>query len=317
MDSIPDPTSSDTESTTRYATINQYPSKPNHTTDTNTEYANSIPSPQPHRRHPKEQTTFPLAHPPPKPTQRLRLTPKLLLQIQHLSPKSTRPLPVLEVWLPSRFAGRLCANANLPKLRAGDMYITQSEAYTSLSGDSHSHSHNLAAESEATGSQEAVAVVGVIYHAHAHAQKPRAKSKEDEAQAAVHFPLGGRTWTASATAGGGYRFQTREGQHVLEWKRRGTSTDAAQGADSARFVLGIVDVRTRRGARVALLTKRGFEVGCWERLPREGLQECVVASSMEVGAGAELSEAQLRTAVYTMILTMGVWVASQEGWLGG
>ncbi|GIJ82151.1 hypothetical protein Asppvi_000654 [Aspergillus pseudoviridinutans] len=299
MDSIsPDPSGSDTDSTT------------------------SIPAPQ---KQLKEQSIFPLAHPPPKPAQRLRLSPRLLLQIQHLSPRSARPLPVLEVWQPSRFAARPCAS--LPKLHAGDMYITQSEAYTSLSGEN--HNHNFAADSDTDASHEAI--VSVIYHA----PVPKPSKKEGPApapaQAEVHFPLGGRAWTASATAGGGYRFQGRdgEGEYVLEWKRRGTgkggrtrstsfsssSTDPAPGGDSGKFVLGIVDVKTRRGMRVASLTKRGFEVGCWERLPREALRECVGLGLGSSTDESEPSEGQFRTAVYTMVLTMGVWVASQEGWL--
>lgn len=71
-------------------------------------------------------------------------------------------------------------------------------------------------------------------------------------------------------------------------------------------------MRTRRAARVASLTKKGFEVGCWERLPLEGLQECVGSSTDE----SDPSDGQFRTAVYTMVLTTGVWVAAQEDWLG-
>ncbi|PKX92863.1 uncharacterized protein P174DRAFT_452133 [Aspergillus novofumigatus IBT 16806] len=249
--------------------------------DSDTESATSV-SPRPPT--PKSQPT-----PPPH--------PKLLLQIQHLSSKSTRPLPVLEVWQPSRFAARPCAT--LPKLHAGDMYITQSEAYASLSGDD--HNHNSGSEAEADASHEAV--VGVIYHPPA--QKTKAKKEEPgpgQAEAEVHFPLTGRTWSARVTTGSGYRFQGREGEgnreYVLQWKRRGekkrstsfssSSTDPAPGAggDSGRFVLGIVDMKTRRGARVASLTKKGFEVGCWERLPLEGLRECVGSSTDE----SELSE---------------------------
>ncbi|GIC90992.1 uncharacterized protein Aud_007430 [Aspergillus udagawae] len=295
-----------------------------HPSGSDTESASSIPAPQ---KQLKGQSIFPLAHPPPKPTQRLRLTPKLLLQIQHLSPTSTRPLPVLEAWQPSRFAARPCAN--LPKLHAGDIYITQSEAYTSLSGDN--HNHNLASGSDSEASHEAV--VGVIYQAHAQ----KAKSEKEgpapaQAQAEVHFPLGAGRWTASATTGGGYRFQARDGngEYVLEWRRRETgkrgrkrstsfsssTTDPAPGGDSVRFVLGLVDVKTQRGARVASLTKKGFEVGCWERLPLEGLRECVgLGLGSSTDESEELWEGQFRTAVYTMVLTMGVWVASQEGWL--
>jgi hypothetical protein len=202
------------------------------------------------------------------------------------------------------------------------MYITQSEAYGSLSGDD--HDRNLTSDSDAN--QE---VVGVIYHPPA--QKTKAKKEEPgpepaQPEAEVHFPLTGGTWSATVTAGGGYRFQGRDGEgngeYVLEWKRRGkkerstsfssSSTDPAPGTrGDSRFVLGIVDMRTRRGARVASLTKKGFEVGCWERLPLEGLRECVGSSADE----SELLEGQFRTAVYTMVLTTGVWVAAQEGWL--
>lgn len=269
----------------------------------------------------KEQSVFPLAHPPPKPTQCLRLTPKLLLQIQHLSPKSTRPLPVLEVWQPSRFAARPCAT--LPKLHAGDMYITQSEAYASLSGENHHPNSGLEAEAEASSLE---AVVGVIYHPPAQKTKARKEGPGPaQAEAEVHFPLTRRAWSASVTAEGWYRFQGRgeAGEYVLEWKRRGekersrsfssSSTDRApRAAADSRFVLGIVDMRTRRAARVASLTKKGFEVGCWERLPLEGLQECVGSSTDE----SDPSDGQFRTAVYTMVLTTGVWVAAQEDWLG-
>ncbi|KAF7169650.1 hypothetical protein CNMCM5623_002334 [Aspergillus felis] len=205
------------------------------------------------------------------------------------------------------------------------MYLTQSEAYASFSGEN--QTHNLAADSDADTSHEAI--VGVIYHAPV--QKPSKKEAPGPAQAEVCFPLGAGRWTASATTGGGYRFQGRddEGEYVLEWKRRGTgkkgrtrstsfsssSTDPAPGGDSIKFVLGIVDVKTRRGTRVASLTKRGFEVGCWERLPRDALRECMGLGLSSSTDESELSEGQFRTAVYTMVLTMGVWVASQEGWL--
>ncbi|KAH2656231.1 hypothetical protein KXV32_002405 [Aspergillus fumigatus] len=181
----------------------------------------------------------------------------------------------------------------------------------------------LEAEVEASSLE---AVVGVIYHPPAQKTKARKEGPGPaQAEAEVHFPLTRRAWSASVTAEGWYRFQGRgeAGEYVLEWKRRGekersrsfssSSTDRApRAAADSRFVLGIVDMRTRRAARVASLTKKGFEVGRWERLPLEGLQECVGSSTDE----SDPSDGQFRTAVYTMVLTTGVWVAAQEGWLG-
>ncbi|KAL3472456.1 hypothetical protein BJX99DRAFT_214562 [Aspergillus californicus] len=82
--------------------------------------------------------TFPLAHPPPKSksksgNQCLRLSSRLLLQIQQLSTSSSnvpRAVPILELYQPSTFGKSTSCGAR--KLHSKDMYLTQSDVYTHL-----------------------------------------------------------------------------------------------------------------------------------------------------------------------------------------
>ncbi|KAL4959510.1 uncharacterized protein BDV14DRAFT_9435 [Aspergillus stella-maris] len=87
--------------------------------------------------------TFPLALPPPKSTsnKRIRLSPRLLLQIQQLQTSSrsraTRAIPILELYQPGTFGktisvpGREGGNT-CRKVHGRDLYLTQSEEFAHL-----------------------------------------------------------------------------------------------------------------------------------------------------------------------------------------
>ncbi|KAL4937039.1 hypothetical protein BDV06DRAFT_216182 [Aspergillus oleicola] len=100
------------------------------------------------------QQTFPLATPPPKSTSNkcIRLSPRLLLQIQQLQTstrsRATRAIPILELYQPPTFGktialppgsastdggenGRGCGNATR-KVHGKDLYLTQSEDFAHL-----------------------------------------------------------------------------------------------------------------------------------------------------------------------------------------
>ncbi|OGM40090.1 hypothetical protein ABOM_011403 [Aspergillus bombycis] len=240
---------------------------------------------------PPQPTTqiFPLAHPPP-PKHTLRLTPHLTLQIQQLTPTSRRPIPILEVYQPTRF-GKTLGDAPR-KLTARDMYIVQSDGYAHLPED-----------------QSQGAVVGVIYM----------PAKEENRKMAfpgggVWFPVG-EGWEVSVTVRGGYRFMFKgraDGvSRVVEWEKRvakGRSSSAAsEGSEmkgDVRFTLNIAESGLRR-PWLATLTKQGLKVGGWDRAQREYL-----ASSLR-----SENEVEEDAALFTSILTMGVYVAAQEGWL--
>lgn len=97
---------------------------------------------------------------------------------------------------------------------------------------------------------------------------------------------------------------------VVEWEKRvakGRSSSASEGSETNadwRFTLNIAELGLRRPC-LATLTKQGLKVGGWDRAQREYL-----ASSLRSG-----NEVEEDAALYTSVLTMGVYVAAQEGWL--
>ncbi|GLB04313.1 hypothetical protein AtubIFM57258_010277 [Aspergillus tubingensis] len=175
--------------------------------------------------------TFPLAHPPPKSTPCLRLSPRLLLQIQQLSITSNRhrALPILEIYQPPRQGKSL---PNCPrKLHGRDLYILQSDAYTDITSTPKPPS------SEPTSSTTYPIAAGVIYNNHNHNTNPNPKkpttpttqgtttpatTEEDE----IYLPTTHQTYTATRTPRGNYRFILREKKTpsgetvIIEWRRK-------------------------------------------------------------------------------------------------
>ncbi|KAI9035343.1 uncharacterized protein KD926_003733 [Aspergillus affinis] len=271
--------------------------------------------------------TFPLAHPPPKASQCLRLSPRLLLQIQQLTP-SSRIIPVLEIYQPSRL-GKSVPNGQ-PKLHARDMFLTQSESYSHIPGSDSANATE--------GAPPTHDFVGAIY------ADPKRTSG-----AGVYIPAGNLKWEATQTPRG-YRFQLKRGSAprpasqqsvgdgtaaasdaapppsrgqeggqcpqeplniALDWERRARTssdetTDANANAGSSgnnkpdRFVLTIADQPHLRRPWLATLTKKGFMVGGWDRGQRAFLTERLGVQDEQV--------------LYTCFLALGVYVARSEGW---
>ncbi|KAL4865290.1 hypothetical protein BDV12DRAFT_174921 [Aspergillus spectabilis] len=112
--------------------------------------------------------TFPLAHPPPKSTsnrQCLRLSSRLLLQIQQLTPSSTKPslppraIPILELYQPSTFGKSVTRAPGARKVHSRDLYLRQSDSFTHLknksrgaNGEMNGHGSNGNGYSNGTGS---------------------------------------------------------------------------------------------------------------------------------------------------------------------
>ncbi|KAK1141524.1 hypothetical protein N8T08_008936 [Aspergillus melleus] len=268
--------------------------------------------------------TFPLAHPPPKASQCLRLSPRLLLQVQQLTP-SSRIIPVLEVYQPSRL-GKSVPNGQ-PKLHTRDMFLTQSESY--------SHIPQSDSANATEGAPPNHDLVGAIY------ADPKRTSG-----AGVYIPAGDLKWEATQTPNG-YRFQLKrasvprpaskqsvgdgnaaasdaapppsrgQGQQEpldisLDWERRArtssdepTDSNANAGGSGKtkpdRFVLTIADQPHLRRPWLATLTKKGFMVGGWDRGQRGFLAERLGVQDEQV--------------LYTCFLALGVYVARSEGWV--
>ncbi|KAL4893827.1 hypothetical protein BDV59DRAFT_201586 [Aspergillus ambiguus] len=188
---------------------------------------------------------FPLAHPPPKTTQCLRFTPRLVLQIQQLAPSTGRPVPVLEVLRPSRLAKCVDVGgaASRVKLSARGLYIAQSEPYLHLAANATAGRYD---------------VVGAIPALSASAARDM-----------LHLVSCADPCAITSTPRG-YRFHLPgdDGGKILEWAKRPRSADEDKGD---RFVLGIVAAEDLRRPWLATLTKRGLKVPPWDRPQREYL----------------------------------------------
>ncbi|RDW81564.1 uncharacterized protein DSM5745_05121 [Aspergillus mulundensis] len=313
---------------------------------------------------------FALAHPPPKSSKaskskspRLRLSSRLLLQIQQSSPGRSRAIPILELYQPSTFGKTISTPGaenghGSHKVHGRDLYLTMSEMYTHLkrerdgpvkvtkprSGSGGSTSTTGASSfrkskssaggdssaDEGTGECKAIRprsshnngerekeseqddVVAVIHTSPSPPPKP-ATTAPAPADAALFFPLTNQTWTATAHGSGHYRFVCETSAIIFEWEKRppsrsGSAAAAAEkaaGDEGDRFALSVsVSDATSPAKRpwLAQLTKRGIRVGgleAWRDEPG-------VRALMGGGDGAGL---------YTLILTMGVWVARGEGWV--
>ncbi|PYH36224.1 uncharacterized protein BO87DRAFT_414210 [Aspergillus neoniger CBS 115656] len=199
--------------------------------------------------------TFPLAHPPPKSTPCLRLSPRLLLQIQQLSITSNRhrALPILEIYQPPRQGKSL---PNCPrKIHGRDLYILQSDAYTDITSTPKPPS------SEPTSSTAYPIAAGVIYNNHNHNTNPNPKkptttttppttnttttTEEDE----IYLPTTHQTYSATRTPRGNYRFILREKKTpsgetvIIEWRRK-TQSQTRPRTASGSAVSGSTDSDT-------------------------------------------------------------------------
>ncbi|KAL2844162.1 hypothetical protein BJY01DRAFT_215218 [Aspergillus pseudoustus] len=171
-------------------------------------------------------------------------------------------------------------------------------------------------EKAKTEMEEEEDVVAVIHTS----PKPKSKGTTDSPpEAELYFPLSGSVWDATSPSPGHYRFmQDLEGNglagddgvgFVFSWENRppsaSSSTATEQSDEGDRFVLSVSSGRTTSSRRpwLAQLTRRGLHVGGMDAWQRE-LRALMIDDGAD-GAG-----------LYTLIVTMGVWVARKEGWVG-
>ncbi|PYI03697.1 hypothetical protein BO78DRAFT_399553 [Aspergillus sclerotiicarbonarius CBS 121057] len=299
--------------------------------------------------------TFPLAHPPPKFTPRLRFLPRLLLQIQQLSSTSHRVLPILDIYQPPIQGKHL---PNCPrKLHARDIYVLQSDAYTNLPAPRPGTRAGSEEGNANPKSENYPTTAGVIYFSSSSSssckrQQSQNQTGENASASAstsageadeIFFPSTQQSWIVNKTPKG-YKFTSvaKDGTGTkststttLEWRKRcpgGRRPVSASGSGSTdseatsttnnengkacegeekqkedeknpRFVLSGVSGGADRVRRSGLagLEKKGLRIGGWEARQRRFLEE-----ELGLGTGEE---------VYTVILTLGVYVGRAEGWM--
>lgn len=117
---------------------------------------------------------------------------------------------------------------------------------------------------------------------------------------------------------------SESGRIIMQWEKRESKTqnqqqnqNQQQQQNTDTFILMLIDRQARRKSRIATMTSSGLEVFVRKSSILESLRVCfnLTSPSATAMSGRDPHEV-LESWLYTNVLTLGVWVASQEGWLG-
>lgn len=234
-------------------------------------------------------------------------------------------MPVLEVWQPPLRKSKLTRGFLQPlKLGTRDIYATLLEPYITNSEQLQKQGHSQ--DREAPESSHCNAPKKDIIAAICH------PPSNDNLTSEIHFRNARCIWQASASSTGPeqstqcYRFIIKNEEHmtdseqcqmILQWEKRVPSTsETPRFRHTEHFVLVAIDRRTHRKSRIAIMNRGGFEITVRERLILDHPRSCLAFPGPVSADGGSLDPcADLETWLYTHVLTLGIWVASQEGWL--
>ncbi|KAJ5460688.1 uncharacterized protein N7458_002240 [Penicillium daleae] len=255
---------------------------------------------------------------------RLRLRPKLLLQVQQVS-HMARPLPILEVqqstlYLPRftrKFPTMFC-----PKNGQGpnDLSVVRSELYTRTVASI--TEKNISCEREDNADQRQVVATIV-----------RVPQEDGDLKGKAEICLNfGPVWEVTPLPSGSYEFvaRTENGVRVVRWalrggrNRRASATPGTQPRnDTKRFTFSIIDLNARRHPVIASMNKNLLEVYNEYSVvvPPSTSQ---ISQSLGMSVASDLSDNEalvdnknvvtLDDGLRTLILITGIWVACWEGW---
>ncbi|GAB1216246.1 hypothetical protein ATERTT37_005455 [Aspergillus terreus] len=209
----------------------------------------------------RPKTCYQLAHPAGHARhKRLKLRPKLLLQLQRVS-QTPRALPVLDVLPSTVFLPRLARK--FPTIFRGkkglgpnDLIIVTSDLYERNGGDI-AH-HFLHSDEDHGEHREVVATICQLL-------KEDALAKGKAEICLNHGPV----WEATPLPNGSYEFvaNTQQGPQVLRWVQRGAKNrrvSAPPGSpvqeDTKRFTFSVINPNTRRHPVIATMTRNYLEV---------------------------------------------------------
>lgn len=268
--------------------------------------SNEYSRPSQHTRT-KIEAVFQIAHPAPKFS--LRLAPKKLLQIQQLA-QNRRPVPVLEIWQPLFRKPKFTHDFHeTVKLRTSDFYATIDESYITTSTGPPKDLLN--AEQHGNGATPQKHIVAAI-------------CQSDETTSTIHFRDTQCSWQASVGTGAAksYRFIIQDksrdssdpGRIILQWEKRSKENVSAGALGAEQFVLLLIDRGARRKSRIATMTPDGFEVIVRKSSILEHLRVCFDLMKPVVSTTVQDPHEVLEMWLYTQTLTLGTWVAYQEGW---
>ncbi|KAJ5871649.1 uncharacterized protein N7529_004002 [Penicillium soppii] len=274
-------------------------------------------------RKTRPKTAYQFAHPAAHARhKRLRLRPKLLLQLQQVS-QTPRPIPVVDI-LPSTSYLPLLARKfpAIYRTRNGlgpyDVVVVISEQYErTVASIPEKH---VSSEDEDEDHREVVATI---------CQKLQEDARlKGKAEICLNF---GPVWEATPLPSGSYEFvaQTDDGVQVVRWALRGgrnrrmtAPTGTHSRDDGKRFTFSVIDPTTRRHPVIASMTRNQLEVNDEYSMPtRNGTGPATPNSGMSVISDVSDGETPLDAnsvilddGLRTLIIITGIWVAFREGW---
>lgn len=285
-----------------------------------------VSSPTTNRKSTRSKTLYQLAHPAAHARhKRLRLRPKLLLQLQQVS-QTPRPLPILDVLPSTIYIPRLARK--FPALFRGrnglgpnDLIIVMSELYERTV--STRAEKEKGSEDDREEHREVIATICQMLQ-----EDARLKGK---AEICLNF---GPVWEATPLPSGSYEFvaRTETGLRVMRWvlrsgkNRRVSSMNpgAAQlNEDGKRFTFSVIDPQTRRHPVIASMTRNQLEVyDQYSAVARSNTGPTTPTSAMSVVSDLSDNEAPIESndvvtlddGLRTLIIITGIWVAFREGW---
>ncbi|KAL3455255.1 hypothetical protein BJX64DRAFT_77625 [Aspergillus heterothallicus] len=268
----------------------------------------------------RPKTTYQLAHPATNARhKRLKLRPKLLLQVQRVS-STSRPVPVFDVLPSTLFMPRLARKVpNILRGKRGlgpnDLVVTTSDLYERTAGDGE---RSFSSDEENGEHRD---VVGTICQL----QKEDALSK-GKAEICLES---GAVWDATPLPNGSYEFaaQTDSGLMILRWVRRGPKkrrVSAPPGSilpedTTRRFTFSVIDPTTRRHPVIASMTRNHLEVYDRYSMPSTAPSSptsamSVISDNSEFDDPLDQQVIETDEALRKLIIVTGIWVAFREGW---
>ncbi|KAJ5280879.1 hypothetical protein N7478_006251 [Penicillium angulare] len=275
------------------------------------------------RKAARKKTSYQIAHPASHARhKRLKLRPKLLLQLQQIS-NTPRPLPALDVLPSTLYRPRLARK--FPAMFRGknglgpnDLIIVMSELYELASQKSAN------AEVDDHDHREVIATICQILQEDA--------LQKGKAEICLNF---GPVWEATPLPSGSYEFvaRTGTGTQVMRWalragknRRYSAQPSSEPREDGKRFTFSVIDPTTRQHPVIASMTRNQLEVfDHYSALVRSGTGPTTPSSNMSVISDLSENEVALDAnpnaniikiddELRTLIIVTSVWVAFREGW---
>jgi hypothetical protein len=205
-----------------------------------------------------------------------------------------------------------------PKLGTKDIYATLNEPYiTNKQAEGQENPQEQDTKSNSIQEKDIVA-----------AMCQPSSNNNTNPTSSIHFRDAKCIWQASASSAGPekgtcYRFVIKkedttatpeQGRMIMQWEKRAVSADGngeSGSTDSEHFVLVAIDRKARRKSRIATMTPGGLEITVRKSSILDHLRTCLALTEP-----VSEDSADLETWLYTLVLTLGASVASQEGWLG-